>query len=118
MTRTPSWSSASAPAPDGLRATERERKILPRLLAERLLPPDLNVNRKQGLSMPLASWFKGEWGAYIEAVLCDADSDLFDRGVIKRLIQGQRRGYANAERLFALTMFELWRRQYRVALPV
>ena len=104
--------------PDGLRATERERKILPRLLAERLLPPDLNVNRKQGLSMPLASWFKGEWGAYIEAVLCDADSDLFDRGVIERLIQGQRRGYANAERLFALTMFELWRRQYRVALPV
>ncbi len=103
--------------PDTLRANENERKILPRLLAKRLLPPGLDLNRKHGLSMPLAAWFEGEWGAYIEAALRESDSDLFDRRVIEELIQGQRRGYANTERLFALAMFELWRREYRVTIP-
>ncbi len=103
--------------PDEFRVRGTERKILTRRLAERLLPTTLDIRRKQGLSMPLASWLKGEWGAYIEGVLRDSVSDLFDRGVIERLIEGQRRGYANAERLFALTMFELWRREYRVTIP-
>jgi hypothetical protein len=28
-------------------------------------------------------------------------------------LNGQRRGLRNGDRLFALTMFELWRREYR-----
>ena len=102
--------------PDALRATETERKILPRLLAQRLLPSTLDLTRKQGFSMPLATWFQGEWGSYIEDVLSQADSHLFDPTVIQSLIVGQRRGLANTARLFALTMFELWRREYRVRL--
>lgn len=101
--------------PDNLRATESERKILPRCLAQRLLPAGLDLNRKQGFSMPLASWFSGEWGRYVESVLRDADPRLFDPKVIGNLIAGQRRGYANTARLFALTIFELWRKEYRVA---
>lgn len=103
--------------PDSLRATTAERKILPRRLAERLLPPALDLQRKQGFSIPLHAWFKGSWGRYFEEVLGDASSDLFDRGVIGRLLEGQRRGRANTNQLFALTLFELWRREYRVSLP-
>jgi asparagine synthase (glutamine-hydrolysing) len=103
--------------PDTMRATESERKILPRRLAQRLLPPALDLTRKQGFSLPLTSWFKGKWGAYMETILRDADPRLFDQGTIQSLIAGQRRGYANTQRLFALTFFELWRREYRVALP-
>ena len=33
-----------------------------------------------------------------------------------QLIEAQRRGLANEQRLFALTMFELWRREYRVSI--
>jgi len=100
--------------PDSLKATERERKILPRRLAERLLPRELDLKRKQGFSMPLDAWFKGEWGKYVEDVLRQADPNLFDQSVIQRLIADQRRGYANTARLFALTLFELWRREYKV----
>jgi hypothetical protein len=30
------------------------------------------------------------------------------------LLEGQRRGRNNSERLFALVLFELWRHEYRV----
>jgi len=103
--------------PDSLKATLRERKILPRRLAERLLPLALDLKRKQGFSMPLDVWFKGEWGKYVEEVLRQADPELFDQSVIRKLIADQRRGYANTNRLFALTLFELWRREYQVGLP-
>jgi asparagine synthase (glutamine-hydrolysing) len=102
--------------PDALRATRRERKILPRSLAQKLLPSVLDLKRKQGFSLPLASWFKGKWGDHVSSVLGEADPRLFDRGVIQNLIAGQRRGFANTQRLFALTMFELWRREYRVTI--
>jgi len=104
--------------PDALRANATERKILLRRLAQRLLPPGFDFNRKQGFTMPLAAWFRGEWGAYVESILRDADPLLFDRRVIGELIALQKRDYANTQRLFALTMFELWRRHYRVTIPV
>lgn len=100
--------------PDALRATTSARKIVLRTLAAKLLPAELDVTRKQGFSIPLHKWFKGNWGEYMESVLRSADPRLFDRGMIDRLIAGQRRGLANSARLFALTMFELWRREYRV----
>lgn len=100
--------------PDRLRASHHEQKILPRRLAEKLLPPQLDLTRKQGFSLPLQQWFNGPWGSYCCEVLSEADSALFDRRTIDRLIADQRRGYSNTPRLFMLTMFELWRRHYRV----
>lgn len=103
--------------PDALRATTSSRKILLRKMAARVLPPELDLTRKQGFSIPLQQWFQGAWGDYMESVLMDAEPGLFNRAVINRLIEGQRRGYSNAQRLFSLTVFELWRREYRVGLP-
>jgi asparagine synthase (glutamine-hydrolysing) len=98
--------------PDRFRATRSARKILLRKLARRLLPPDFDVTRKQGFSLPLADWFKGDWGAFIESVLTDRTSVMFDKSVVRELLQAQRAGRANMHRLFALAMFELWRREY------
>lgn len=103
--------------PDHLRATEQECKVLPRQLAKRILPASLDLKRKQGFSLPLDNWFKGNWGQYIVSVLSEADPQLFNKQMINRLIAAQQRGYSNTQRLFALTMFELWRRSYRVNLP-
>jgi len=103
--------------PDHLRATASRRKVLPRLLAQRLLPAELDLSRKQGFRLPLDTWFQGEWGRFTEKILSEANPDLFDQQTIRRLIAGQHRGYPNTNRLFALTMFELWRREYRVTLP-
>jgi asparagine synthase (glutamine-hydrolysing) len=103
---------------DSLRATVRGRKILSRRLARRVLPAQLDLKRKQGFSLPLQEWFKGKWGDYCRDVLAEADTALFDRDTINTLIADQQRGRFNTQRLFALTIFELWRRQYNVSVPV
>jgi asparagine synthase (glutamine-hydrolysing) len=100
--------------PDRLRATARERKILLRRLAGRLLPASLDLTRKQGFSLPLAQWFKGDWGRYMADLLTRGDT-LFDRRSVGQLLMGQRRGFSNTHRLYALAMIELWRREYGIA---
>ena len=99
--------------PDDLRATRTQRKVLLKRLAARLLPPALDLTRKQGFSLPLHDWFKGDWGRFMQDVLSSPDC-IFDQRVVQQLFRGQRAGFANMHRLFALTSLELWRRHYGV----
>jgi asparagine synthase (glutamine-hydrolysing) len=99
--------------PDHLRAWKGQRKVLLRKLARKILPPQLDITRKQGFSIPLHKWFRGDWGRYMRDVLTQADPSLFDPKAIQSLITGQERGLGNTHRIFALTIFELWRREYR-----
>jgi asparagine synthase (glutamine-hydrolysing) len=100
--------------PARLKTTHNERKILLRKLARHVLPPSFDTERKQGFSIPLAKWFAGDWGEFMISVLRGKDG-IFDRVTVESLIEGQERGRTNADRLFALTLFELWRREYHVA---
>lgn len=108
---------AFSQVPAHLRTSLHERKILPRRLAKRVLPATLDINRKRGFSIPLAEWLRGEWGRYLESVLMSAPPELLDRTVVSDLFAGQRRGLNNGQRLFALAMLELWRREYNIELP-
>ncbi len=101
--------------PDALRCGPGGRKRLPKLLARRLLPACLPLERKQGLSMPFDRWLR-QGASPIAAVLDEADPELFDRGVVRALLKAEQQGYRNAQRLFALALFVLWRREYRVLL--
>lgn len=103
--------------PDRLRATARFRKILLRKVGSRLLPQALDLRRKQGFSIPLHHWFKGQWGEYMREVLREAPVTLFDQNAIESLFRQQEKGRANGQRLFSLTMLELWRREYGVGSP-
>ena len=85
-------------------------------LAARYLPPSLDLERKQGFSLPLSAWFKSSWGEFIRQVLEDADTRIFERRVVQQLLDGQRRGFSNTARLYALMFFELWRREYNATL--
>jgi asparagine synthase (glutamine-hydrolysing) len=106
---------AMGQVPADLKVTKSSRKILLKRLASRLLPAAFDRGRKRGLTMPLAAWFSNGWGRFMSDTL-RADGDLFDRATVEALVSGQRAGRANHERLFALTMLALWRREYRVAL--
>jgi asparagine synthase (glutamine-hydrolysing) len=102
--------------PDDLKVTKDNRKILLRKMAERLLPKNYDVTRKQGFTMPLNAWFKGDWGTYMRSVLLDSENQLFDTQFIKNLLSLQVKGYSNSNRIFALTVFELWRREYNAGI--
>jgi asparagine synthase (glutamine-hydrolysing) len=100
--------------PDHLRATASNRKILLKKLAGRLLPPALDINRKQGFSIPLDTWFKGPWGDYLAETLRSAPEGLYDPVVIRELLTNQKRGLPNGQRIFNLAILELWRREYDI----
>jgi len=103
--------------PDSLRKKGSDRKILVRRLARRLLPREFDTKRKQGFSIPLTKWLTRGSLAVIEDVLSGAWSEAFCTRRIRSLITAQKMGYAdNAQRLFALALFELWRRRYSVSL--
>ena len=100
--------------PSRLKATPKDKKILLKRLAVRVLPPKFDRQRKQGFSIPLAEWLKG--GAFrklFHEVLLDSQS-IFDQRTVRGLLHGQDRGRSNGERLFSLVLFELWRREYAI----
>lgn len=100
--------------PSRLKATPTDKKILLKRLTARLLPPEFDQQRKQGFSIPLGEWLKG--GAFAKLfneVLRDPQCS-FDAGSVDDLLRGQAQGRSNGERLFALVLFELWRREYAI----
>ena len=103
---------AFAKVPSRLKATQHDKKILLKRLTERVLPRQFDRRRKQGFSIPLAEWLKaGPFRDLFHEVLLDVEC-LFDQRTVTGLLAGQDRGRSNAERLFALVLFELWRREY------
>jgi asparagine synthase (glutamine-hydrolysing) len=98
--------------PSSLKATAHNRKILPKLLTERLLPDEFDRQRKQGFSIPIEKWLKsGPFHDLFWDVLGGSDC-IFDRRTVRRLERGQLNGLVNGDRLFALVEFELWRQAY------
>lgn len=107
---------AFSKVPSHLKATTHERKILLRRLAERVLPDNFDRTRKQGFSVPMATWLaEPPFKAMMGDVLLDGKS-MFDRKAVEGMLAGQARGRSNAERLFGLLQIELWRRHYGVSL--
>jgi asparagine synthase (glutamine-hydrolysing) len=103
--------------PSHLKATANSRKVLLKKLTTRLLPPEFDQHRKQGFSIPFASWLQsGSWQSFFREVLLGSDNAVFSHKVVSKLLDGQAKGRANSERLFALVMFELWRREYQVSI--
>ena len=101
--------------PRELKATPATRKVLLKKLAARLLPRGFDQHRKQGFSIPLAAWLRsGPWLKFFRDVLLGSDGRLFDRTAVQGLLDGQARGLRNSERLFALLLMELWRREYQI----
>ena len=102
--------------PSRLKATSSEKKILLKRLTARILPPEFDQHRKQGFSIPLGEWLKG--GAFrklFNEVLRDPQCS-FDAATVDSLLRGQDKGRSNGERLFALVLFELWRREYGITI--
>lgn len=100
--------------PEEMKIKGDARKIALCEIAKKKLPSNFDYNRKQGFTMPLHEWFKGEWGKYMESVLLGSNEPCFSKKKISEMINLQKKGYANINRLFALTVFQLWKDEYQV----
>lgn len=83
-----------------------EGRRLQRRLGRRLLPPHLDLDRKQGFSIPLNEWMRSGDATRLSG-LSRRLSGAIDEAELGRLVAGHRAGRANGGRLFALTMLDI-----------
>lgn len=98
--------------PSRLKTSSREKKILLKRLARRLLPSELDLDRKQGFSVPLAAWLRTPPVRDLFWDVLTDPSCVFNKRLAMELLTSHQGGRDNAERLFALVMFEMWRSEY------
>jgi asparagine synthase (glutamine-hydrolysing) len=99
--------------PNRLRVTLEDRKVLLKALARRLLPSHLDIDRKQGFTIPISKWLTDSvLGAWREECRAQIEMVLSER-TVSRLMAGK--SPASEHGLFAAMMLTSWMRQYRIA---
>ncbi len=99
--------------PSSLKVEKNERKIILKKLAEKILPPTFQKDRKQGFSLPLGNLLLEEdWYDYFHQKIIDSDQDIFNHKAILKLLNSKYRIDQNAERLFAIVLFMCWVKRF------
>ncbi len=108
--------------PESLKLSGGDGKVIFKRALERLLPKDVLYRPKQGFSVPLADWFRGNFGRAFETVLArSAVSELaefVDIGTVKSLLAQHRSGTRDHSRtLWLVWMFERFLAETHARLP-
>lgn len=92
--------------PSELKIFDGKARIIQKLIANKLLPSDFNVNRKQGFSVPLDDWLRACDCVIVREYISYLPSCIKKKEV-EKLISGHMKGRANGARLFALIMLSI-----------
>ena len=86
------------------------------MLAEKILPSEFDLQRKQGFSIPMTNWLKsGPFRELFWDTLSNANG-IFEQQMLNGLMISQDKGFSNGERLFALVLFQLWKNEYKISI--
>ncbi|TRZ49491.1 asparagine synthase (glutamine-hydrolyzing) [bacterium] len=94
--------------PGSLKVRRTTSKYLLKKLANKILPSELKVNRKQGFAIPISEWFRGPLFPQIKEMILDNKSDYFNQKYIQKLLDEHKAGIDHSGRLFMLLTFSLW----------
>jgi asparagine synthase (glutamine-hydrolysing) len=97
------------------RAGKDGRKLLLRHVARKRLPAWFDSHRKQGFSIPLASWLRGPWASLLEDLAESSGEGLLDADAVRAFIRDGGTVDRLAHQMFQLAMLELWRREYAIS---
>jgi len=102
--------------PLAMRFKDGQGKYLLRKVAARYLPADILKPRKQGFTIPIGEWLRGDLGKWAESLFT---SDAFQqRGIFKpekvmNLLQLHQSGkFELGHRLWSLIVLEMWFREW------
>ena len=87
--------------PSNWKVQGRETRRIEQILGQRLLPSQLDTQRKQGFSIPLDDWMRADKCTMVRNYMSYLP-DCINRDEIERLITGLHQGRANGARLYAL----------------
>ena len=99
--------------PSYLKIKKDQRKILPKLLAKKMLPNGFDYSRKQGFGFPVNELFRsGKWHDFLNEKV-NSDSNYFlDKSYCNKLLSQQAKGDNIGESLFAICLFLVWCEAY------
>lgn len=106
---------AFSKVPDAMRVTEHARKIILRQLGLKLLPPALDLTRKQGFSIPVDDWMRGPWRSLLDSASEARSQSLINSGALVRYRTLLEAGRPVGDRLFALVFLRLWETEYAIS---
>jgi asparagine synthase (glutamine-hydrolysing) len=98
--------------PGDLKVKRITTKYLLKKLARKILPKELDINRKWGFAVPISKWFRGSLTAQIKEILLEDKNDVLNQDYIQRLLNEHKSGIDHSARLFSLLVFSLWKREY------
>jgi asparagine synthase (glutamine-hydrolysing) len=103
--------------PSSVKWREGQSKWILKEAFRDLLPPPVLSRRKEGFSIPMKNWLKGDWNALMHELLDDGTlyrDGLFQRKAISRLMHEHESGSHNhSHLLWALMLFQLWTARFR-----
>jgi len=107
----------AATLPSRWKIAGKQKKIILRQAFSSLLPSDFLARKKQGFTVPLASWFRNELQPLTREMLLENEAldSYFSRSAIADLYQRhiqQREDHGTL--LWTLLSFALWQQEYRI----
>lgn len=111
----------AASMPASFKFSNGQTKVLLRKLAAGFLPPDIVRRGKQGFSVPIATWLRGELRPMMEDLLLDAacrQRGIFEPAVVEHLVRTHLSGQRDfCRHVWPLLIFELWYRTFMDGAP-
>jgi asparagine synthase (glutamine-hydrolysing) len=102
----------AATMPMSMKLRHNTGKYVVRKAVEPWLPPGLLDRPKQGFKMPLAQWFRGDFGRYAHSVWYDSGASragYLNPKAVDRLFQQHATGVHDHSRiLYSIAIFALW----------
>jgi asparagine synthase (glutamine-hydrolysing) len=108
----PEMMQFAAAIPAAMKLHGMQKKLILRDALRGWLPDSILDRPKQGFSVPLADWLRGDLREYSREVLLDSSSlsrERFRPGAVRGLLDGHLAGEDNSHRIWALLMLELWK---------
>jgi asparagine synthase (glutamine-hydrolysing) len=108
----PEMMQFAAAIPAEMKLHGMQKKVVLRDALRAWLPESILDRPKQGFSVPLAEWLRGDLREYSREVLLDQSSlsrERFRPGAVRELLDGHLAGEDHSHRIWALMMLELWK---------
>ena len=95
--------------PSHLKVHKNQRKILPKMLAKKILPEKFDFMRKQGFGFPVNELFRsGKWHDFLLNRVNSENNHFLDKAYCNHLLEQQALGKNLGEQLFAIALFLVW----------
>jgi asparagine synthase (glutamine-hydrolysing) len=98
--------------PSRLKVRGLKTKLLLKLVAERVLPPEVVQRRKHPFRVPIGPWLRGPLDGLARELLAPESlrrDGYFDVARVEALLRAHREGQRDSNRqLWALLVFQLW----------